>query len=87
MILGFIHRQNDFEVRPKDLNPGGWPAGRPSRPQFVCLQIEPRYNLATESVSCGVTYRVDDDNRLRAIFDQNTNMASANFLPSLLAAQ
>ena len=33
------------------------------------LEIEPRYNMGTESLSAAVAYRVDDENKLRAIFD------------------
>lgn len=35
--------------------------------------MEPRYNLGTESLSAGVTYRMDDENRVRAIFDMGSN--------------
>lgn len=57
MILGYVHRQKDFE-------------------------IEPRYNFSTESVSCGVTYKMDDENKLRAIFDVNSNEGSLQWTNS-----
>lgn len=37
------------------------------------LQLEPRFNLGTESLSAGVTWKVDDENKLRAIFDMGSN--------------
>lgn len=37
------------------------------------LTIEPSYNLGTESLAAAVTYRVDDENSLKAHFDLNTN--------------
>lgn len=42
-------------------------------PPHPCLQLEPRFNLGTESLSAGVTWKVDDDNKLRAIFDMGSN--------------
>jgi hypothetical protein len=37
------------------------------------VELEPRFNLGTESLSAGVTWKVDDDNKLRAIFDMGSN--------------
>lgn len=37
------------------------------------IELEPRFNLGTESLSAGVTWKVDDDNKLRAIFDMGSN--------------
>ncbi|EFN58187.1 expressed protein [Chlorella variabilis] len=37
------------------------------------IEIEPRFNLGTESLSAGVTYRMDDENRVRAIYDMGSN--------------
>ncbi|PRW56481.1 outer envelope pore chloroplastic-like [Chlorella sorokiniana] len=37
------------------------------------IELEPRFNLGTESLSAGVTWKVDDENKLRAIFDMGTN--------------
>lgn len=37
------------------------------------IELEPRFNLGTESLSAGVTYRVDDENKLRAVFDMGSN--------------
>ncbi|PSC72530.1 DEAD-box ATP-dependent RNA helicase chloroplastic isoform B [Micractinium conductrix] len=37
------------------------------------IELEPRFNLATESLSAGVTWKVDDDNKLRAVFDMGSN--------------
>lgn len=37
------------------------------------LTVEPRFNLGTESVSASLTYRLDDDNKLRAIMDMGSN--------------
>lgn len=36
--------------------------------------IEPQFNLATESLSAAVTYKVDDDNKLKAIYDTKSNV-------------
>ena len=46
------------------------------------LELEPRYNLGTESLSAGVTYRVDDDNKLRAVYDMGSNEASLTWTNS-----
>lgn len=37
------------------------------------IELEPRFNLGTESLSAGVTWKVDDENKLRAIFDMGSN--------------
>ncbi|KAL4443479.1 hypothetical protein ABPG75_011216 [Micractinium tetrahymenae] len=37
------------------------------------IELEPRFNLGTESLSAGVTWKVDDENKLRAVFDMSTN--------------
>ncbi len=37
------------------------------------ITIEPRFNLGTESLSAGVTYRMDSENRVRAIYDMGSN--------------
>jgi hypothetical protein len=37
------------------------------------VELEPRFNLGTESLSAGVTWKVDDENKLRAIFDMGSN--------------
>ena len=37
------------------------------------IELEPRFNLGTESLSAGVTWRVDDENKLRAVVDMGTN--------------
>ncbi|WP_289490144.1 hypothetical protein, partial [Klebsiella pneumoniae] len=37
------------------------------------IEVEPRFNLGTESLSAAVSYRMDDDNRVRAIYDMGSN--------------
>lgn len=46
------------------------------------LTVEPSYNLGTESLSAAVTYRVDDENSLKAHFDMNTNNGSLTWTNS-----
>lgn len=38
--------------------------------------IEPSFNFATESLSAAVTYRVDDENKLKANYDAKTNVGT-----------
>lgn len=53
------------------------PTYLPTHPTYPQTQdditLEPRFNLGTESLSAGVTYKVDDENKLRAIFDMGSN--------------
>jgi len=37
------------------------------------IELEPRFNLGTESLSAGVTWKVDGENKLRAVVDMGTN--------------
>lgn len=37
------------------------------------IELEPRFNLGTESLAAGVTWKVDDENKLRAVFDMGSN--------------
>ena len=46
------------------------------------FEISPAYDLGTESLSVSGTYQVDDDNKLKATYDMNSNLGSLEWTNS-----